>query len=122
MNVLLKLDKVIVRVLATLQLLAPGLCFLAVLFALNYWGAASKPAAPPLISVYSIFGVVSALHLYSAHTYTRLLASIWHGILERAGKVVTDIDNRTSDPVLDIPIYKRARAEYAAVRKGSTGP
>jgi len=73
--------KVIVRVLATLQLLASGLCFLAVLFALNYGGAAANPLALPLISVYSIFGVASALLLYSAHTYTRLLALIWHGIL-----------------------------------------
>jgi hypothetical protein len=80
-NVLLKLDKVIVRVLATLQLLASGLCFLAVLFALNYGGAAASPLALPLISVYSIFGIVSGLLLYSAQTYTRFLALTWHGIL-----------------------------------------
>lgn len=78
---LLKLDKVIVRVLATLQLLASGLCFLGVLFALNYGGAAANPLALPLISVYSVFGVASALLLYSTHTYTRLLAITWHGIL-----------------------------------------
>jgi hypothetical protein len=74
------MDKVIVRLLATLQILISGLCFLMVIFALNYGGAQKNPTALPLAFLYCGYGMISGLLLFSLHLYTRIFAVVWHAI------------------------------------------
>jgi len=78
--VLAGVDKLIVRVLATLQLLASVMYFLFFVFALNYGGAAANPGVLPAMFVYSFYGLVSAIFLYSTANFARILALIWHAI------------------------------------------
>jgi hypothetical protein len=76
-----KLDKFLVRVLATFQLLGSMVGFLVFLSALNYGGAAANPGLLPEILLYFFFGFVSALLLYSTLTFARILGLIWHALL-----------------------------------------
>jgi hypothetical protein len=75
------MDKVIVRLLATLQILVSGICFLTVVVALNYGGATRNPGALPLAFLYCGYGVVSGIFLFSLHIMTRIFAAVWHAIL-----------------------------------------
>jgi hypothetical protein len=75
-----KLDRFMVRVLATFQLMVSVLGFFAFLFALNYGGAAANLGVLPLMFVYFLYGFVSALFLYSTLTFTRILALVWYAV------------------------------------------
>lgn len=74
-------DKIIVRVIATLQGLCSLIFLLMVPFMFMYGGAATHPDAFIGVLLFSFYGVVSACLLsYSCSTVARLLAFLWHGV------------------------------------------
>jgi hypothetical protein len=82
-----KLDTLIVRVIATLQLLLSLAGFPLIVIALNYGGASANPGLLPMIFLYLFYGVVTAIFLYSALTLARVFAFFWHAVL--VGRVIT---------------------------------
>jgi hypothetical protein len=76
-----EMDKLIIRVFASAQLLISLVGFPFVIFALNYGGAAANPGVLPLILLYLFYGVVTAVLLYSTRTFARVLAFVWHALL-----------------------------------------
>jgi len=76
-----KLDKAIIRAIATLQLLISLAGIPLFVFALNYGGASANPGLLPLIFLYLFYGVITALFLYSTFTPARMLALLWHALL-----------------------------------------
>jgi hypothetical protein len=73
-----ELDRFILRLLATFQLLGSLIAFF-VLLAVNYGGAVRNPALLPLICFYSLYGVVSGVLLYLGHA--RIAAMVWYAVL-----------------------------------------
>jgi hypothetical protein len=73
-----KIDQVIVRVIATFQLLLSLAGFPLILIALNYGGASANPGLLPMIFLYLFYGVITAIFLYSTRTLARVLAFFWH--------------------------------------------
>jgi HEAT repeat protein len=74
-------DKVIVRAIATTQLLASLGGFLTVPLAFLYGGATARPTAFHLVLFYLSCGLVSAIFLYSRLVAARAMALVWHVVL-----------------------------------------
>ncbi len=74
-------DKVIVRVIATAQLLMSLAGLLMIPFAFMYGGAAAWPSAFQGALSYLFCGFGSAIFLYSRHLAARALALVWHAVL-----------------------------------------
>jgi hypothetical protein len=74
------LDKLIICLLATLQLVVCGFGGLGFLFAMNYGGAAANPTAFVLILMWFAFGAVSAVLLHTTLTFARILSFIWNSV------------------------------------------
>lgn len=74
-------DKVIVRAIATTQLLASLGGFLMVPLAFLYGGATARPTAFHFVLFYLSCGLVSAIFLYSRLVAARAMALVWHVVL-----------------------------------------
>jgi HEAT repeat protein len=74
-------DKVIVRAIATTQLLASLGGFLTVPLAFLYGGATARPTAFHLAIFFLSCGLVSAIFLYSGLVAARAMALMWHVVL-----------------------------------------
>jgi HEAT repeat protein len=74
-------DKVIVRAIATTQLLASLGGFLTVPFAFLYGGATARPTAFHFVLLYLSCALVSAIFLYSGLVAARAMALVWHVVL-----------------------------------------
>lgn len=81
-------DKVIVRAIATTQLLASLGGFLTVPIAFLYGGATAWPTAFQLVRFYLFCGLVSAIFLYSGLVAARAMALVWHVVLAGGVTVV----------------------------------
>jgi HEAT repeat protein len=74
-------DKLIVRGIAAIQLLFCLLGLAMMPFAFMYGGAAVWPTRFQNSIGFLLFGVATALYLFSRHSLARLLAAIWYGFL-----------------------------------------
>ena len=75
------MDKVIVRVIATVQLVMSLAGLLMLPFAFMYGGAAAWPSAFQGALLYLFCGFGSAIFLYSRRLAARALAVVWHAVL-----------------------------------------
>src|SRR5215472_1947278 len=71
-------DKWVLRIIATVQLLASLLGIPLVIFSFNYGGASVHPNWFTGLLLYFFCGFVIAVFLYFGHVSARILALLWH--------------------------------------------
>jgi hypothetical protein len=119
-----ELDRFIIRLLATLQLLASVFAFFTILFTLNYGEPYRNPAVLPLICLYSFFGVVSGVFLYLGSTKARFMALPWHLALIVvvfahwfAGAQTPDTDHSGGSVLLSLTIIAASYLSVSALAR-----
>ena len=74
-------DKLILRLIASVQGLFALLWLVMVPILFNFGGAAANPTRYEIWKFVGLFGLVSALALFTRHLWARLLAAAWNGAL-----------------------------------------